>query len=56
LASAVGGGLALYGLRSKGALGKASTSVGIGLLTRGLTNREFGRFGDFANLQKLKVF
>jgi CBS domain-containing protein len=40
MASAVGGGMLLYGLKSRNAVGKATAGVGLGLLTRGLTNRE----------------
>ena len=54
LSGAVGGGMMLYGLRSRSAVGKASASVGLGLLTRGLTNREFGRIGEIASLRSLR--
>lgn len=46
LASAVGGGLLLYGLKSKGAVAKATASVGLGLLTRGIGNRELAELKD----------
>lgn len=36
LSTAVGGGLMLYGLRSRSGIGKAGAGVGLGLLTRGL--------------------
>jgi osmotically-inducible protein OsmY len=51
LSGAVGGGMMLYGLRSRSTAGKASASLGLGLLTRGITNREFGRLGEIANLR-----
>jgi hypothetical protein len=56
LTSAVGGGLMLYGLKSGSKAGKATAGIGMGLLTRGLTNREFGRLGEFANLRALRGF
>jgi CBS domain-containing protein/uncharacterized protein YwbE len=40
LASAVGGGLVLYGMRAAGPVAKATASVGACLLTRGIANKE----------------
>jgi osmotically-inducible protein OsmY len=40
LASAVGGGLVLYGMRAGGPAAKATASVGACLLTRGIANKE----------------
>jgi osmotically-inducible protein OsmY len=51
LSGAVGGGMMLYGLRSRSTMGKASASLGLGLLTRGIANREFGRLGEIANMR-----
>jgi hypothetical protein len=38
LASALGGGLAIYGYRRGGLVGKTATGLGMGLLTRGVMN------------------
>jgi hypothetical protein len=54
LASALGGGLAIYGYRRRGLVGKTATALGMGLLTRGVTNQgmpmlrtgPLGRIGD----------
>jgi CBS domain-containing protein len=46
LASAIGGGLALYGLRARGPVAKAAAAVGAGLLTRGISNREVSSWMD----------
>lgn len=40
MAGAVGGGMVLYGMRSKGRVAKAAAAVGAGLLTRGVSNKE----------------
>jgi hypothetical protein len=45
IASAMGGGLALYGFRRGGLLGKGVTALGMGLLTRGMTNEAMQRGG-----------
>lgn len=42
VAGAVGGGLALYGLSSRTPVGLATGAIGLGLLARGVTNREMG--------------
>ncbi len=39
LAAALGGGVAVYGYKRGGLLGKTATALGMGLLTRGLMNR-----------------
>jgi CBS domain-containing protein len=41
LAGVAGGALMLFGMRSKSRTGRAATTIGSGLLTRGFTNREF---------------
>jgi len=53
VAAALGGGLAIYGYRRGGLLGKTATALGMGLLTRGIMNESgplgtgpFGRLGD----------
>lgn len=43
LASLTGGALALYGLRHRGVTGAALSTLGLGLLTRGLTNMQTRR-------------
>jgi hypothetical protein len=45
IASAIGGGLAIYGLRRGGILGKGASAVGMGLLARGVTNEAIERGG-----------
>jgi CBS domain-containing protein len=44
LAGALGGGLLFWGLRTPGKLNKAAASLGAGLLTRGITNREVSKW------------
>ena len=39
VAAAVGGGLAIYGYRRGGLVGKTATALGMGLLTRGVMNQ-----------------
>lgn len=53
MASAVGGSLLLYGLRTKSNVGKATATLGFGLLTRGLTNKEMGDLGAVGNVRRL---
>jgi hypothetical protein len=40
-AGALGGGMLLYGMKSRGRISKPMSALGVGLLTRGITNREF---------------
>jgi hypothetical protein len=56
LGSAVGGGLLVYGLKSRNRVAKASASLGLGLLARGITNREFGSFGHISSLRSMAGF
>lgn len=53
LAGAVGGGLAVYGMRRRSPLGKASATLGMGLLTRGVTNREMSSWSELLNIRHL---
>jgi len=46
VASALGGGLVIYGLRASGPLAKATATVGAGLLARGVSNKEVGSWAD----------
>jgi CBS domain-containing protein/osmotically-inducible protein OsmY len=52
MASAVGGGMMLYGLKAHSRLGKATTALGLGLLTRGLTNRELAEMQAMSPLRR----
>lgn len=47
LAGALGGGLAIYGMRARGPLAKASAAVGAGLLARGISNKEITSWTDW---------
>jgi hypothetical protein len=51
-AATVGSGLALYGLRSKGPWAKVSTTLGLGLVARGLSNQELTNWADLAPLRR----
>jgi hypothetical protein len=53
MASAVGGGLLLYGLKSRNSIGAASATVGLGLLTRGIANREITHMTGISDLRRL---
>jgi hypothetical protein len=53
MASAVGGGLLLYGMKSRNSIGAASATVGLGLLTRGIANREFTQMTGISDLRRL---
>jgi osmotically-inducible protein OsmY len=53
MASAVGGGMLLYGLKSRNTMGKATAGVGLGLLTRGITNREMKELNAIGVLRRL---
>ena len=53
VAAALGGGLAIYGYRRGGLIGKTATALGMGLLTRGVMNQSgqlgtgpLGKLGD----------
>jgi CBS domain-containing protein len=46
LASAIGGGLVLYGLRARGPVAKTVAAAGAGLLTRGISNKEVSSWPD----------
>jgi len=52
VAAAVGGGLTLYGLRQRGALAKTTATVGAGLLTRAVLNREITSLTDFETIRR----
>jgi hypothetical protein len=45
LAAALGGGIAVYGYKRGGLLGKAAATLGVGLLTRGVMNRSAPALG-----------
>jgi len=53
MASAVGGGLLLYGMKSRSKIGKATSALGLGLLTRGITNREMAEMKGMNTLRRL---
>jgi len=53
MAGAVGGGLLLYGIKSRSSMGKATATVGLGLLTRGIANREIADLKGISSLRKL---
>jgi hypothetical protein len=53
MASAVGGGLLLYGMKSRSRIGKATSALGLGLLTRGITNREMAEMKNMNALRRL---
>jgi osmotically-inducible protein OsmY len=53
MASAVGGGLFLYGIKSRSRIGKATSAVGLGLLTRGISNREMTEMKGMNTLRRL---
>jgi CBS domain-containing protein len=53
MASAVGGGLLLYGMKSRSRIGKATSALGLGLLTRGITNREMAEMKGMNSLRRL---
>ena len=53
MASAVGGGLLLYGMKSRSRIGKATSALGLGLLTRGITNREMTEMKGFGALRRV---
>jgi CBS domain-containing protein/osmotically-inducible protein OsmY len=53
MASAVGGGLLLYGIKSRTNIGRATATVGLGLLTRGIANREMADIKGISKLRKL---
>lgn len=48
-ASAVGGGLVLYGVRARGPIAKTTATVGAGLLTRGISNREWSSWTQLSS-------
>lgn len=50
IASAIGGGLAVYGFRRGGILGKGASALGMGLLTRGVTNQALERGGPIGRV------
>jgi len=49
VASAIGGGLVLYGLRGRGPVAKATAAVGAGLLSRGISNKELSSWTDLSS-------
>jgi hypothetical protein len=53
MASAVGGGLLLYGMKSRSRIGTATSALGLGLLTRGITNREMADIKGIGALRRL---
>jgi len=53
MASAVGGGLLLYGMKSRSHMGKATATVGLGLLTRGIANREIAEIKGISKIRRL---
>jgi len=53
MASAVGGGMLLYGIKSRSKIGKATSALGLGLLTRGITNREMSELKGMEALRRL---
>ena len=53
IAGAVGGGLVLYGLRARGPIAKASATVGAGLLTRGIANKEITSWTDINGARRV---
>jgi hypothetical protein len=53
MASAVGGGLLLYGVKSRSRIGKATSALGLGLLTRGITNREMSEMKGMTRFRRL---
>jgi hypothetical protein len=50
LMSAIGGGLVLYGLTGRGAAAKTAATVGLGLVTGGLTNQDVSQLGHLREL------
>ncbi len=46
VASALGGGLVIYGLRAHGPLAKATATIGAGLIARGVSNTEVSSWTD----------
>jgi len=48
LASAVGGGLVLYGVRASGPIAKATATVGAGLIARGVSNKPAASWTDLS--------
>jgi uncharacterized membrane protein len=54
-ATAIGGGIALYGLKSKGAIAKAAATVGLGLAARGVTNKEVTKWTGFGDRRALRL-
>ena len=52
VASALGGGLVIYGLRARGPLAKATATVGAGLLARGVSNKEVASWTDLAGVRR----
>jgi osmotically-inducible protein OsmY/predicted transcriptional regulator len=53
MATAVGGGLMLYGMKSHNRIGKATATLGLGLLTRSITNREMSDVKGLSGLRRL---
>jgi hypothetical protein len=53
MAGAAGGGLLLYSLKSHSKIGKAAVPIALGLLTRGITNREMKELGSISSLRRL---
>lgn len=45
-AGLIGSGLAIYGVVSHGTIAKAGATLGIGLLARGVTNRDVSKLGE----------
>ena len=52
VATALGGGLVIYGLRARGPLAKATATVGAGLLARGVSNKEVGSWTDLGGARR----
>ena len=53
MAGAVGGGMFLYGMKSRSRIGKATSALGLGLLTRGISNREMTELKGIDTLRRL---
>jgi CBS domain-containing protein/uncharacterized protein YwbE len=52
VASALGGGLVIYGLRAHGPLAKATATVGVGLIARGVSNTEVSSWTDLGAVRR----
>jgi hypothetical protein len=53
MASALGGGLLVYGMKGRSKLAKATATFGLGLLTRGITNREVASLTNLGSARRL---